>query len=132
MRTLVYDKAASAVLDILWQDPAFRDFFHRRGMALGDLGPLIPTVFAPAYLDVKRSLPGGELELLEAQIADDLLVPLADRPTFRAMWESWDQPTRAAFLREQSELKLAERLAQVHDRQLADAFRQAFRAYRGE
>lgn len=131
MRTIVYDKAASTVLDLLWQDHTFREFFYRRGVTLGELGPLIPAVFVPAYQDIKASLRGGKLELLEAQITDDVLMPLADRPTFRAMWQSWDQPTRAEFLREQSEIKLAERLVQSHGRQLADAFQQAYRAYRG-
>ena len=125
----VYDKAASAVLDKLWEEDAFRGFFYDYGYELADLGPLIPDVFVPAYLSVKRMLQGGALEMLEAQVTEDLLGPLYDRPNFRAMWEAWDQPTREAFLREQSEMQLGLLIVMVYDAQLAEAYKQYFQEF---
>ncbi|MBN2303974.1 MAG: hypothetical protein JXQ72_05830 [Anaerolineae bacterium] len=125
----MYCKAASAVLDTLWQDEDFRVFFHRQGCDLGDLGRLTHDVFVPAYLRVKRGLEGGTLEMLETQVVDDLLMPLYARDTFRAMWESWDQATRDMFLREQSEMQLSELLVQVYGGRLVEAYRQAFQKY---
>ncbi len=125
----IYDKAASAILDKLWEDVEFRAFFHERGSSLSDLGPLIPTVFVPAYLSVKRRLEGGALEMLEAQVTEDLLSPLYDQPNFREMWELWDQPTRDAFLREQSEMQLGLLLLMVYETQLIDAYQAAFERY---
>ncbi len=122
-----YCKAASAVLDALWEDDDFREFFYSKGYELSDLGPLTHDVFVPAYLSVKRMLHGGELELLEAEIAQDVLGPLYDRPSFRAVWESWDQSTREEFLREQSETKLGLLLVRVHSGWLMDAYTQAFK-----
>ena len=125
----VYDKAASVILDALWERPDFRAFFYQHHYTLSDLGPLIHQVFVPAYLRVKASLQGGELELLEAQVAEDVLVPLYRRPNFRHMWESWDQKTRDAFVREQIEMILAREMMQQHEALFADAYRQAFMAY---
>lgn len=122
----VYCKAASLVLDTLWDDDEFRDFFYDYEHELADLGPLIHDVFVPAYLRVKQLLQSGELSILEAQVTEDLLAPLYDRSTFREMWESWDQATRNEFLREQSEMKLAQLLMMVYDLQLAEAYRAAF------
>lgn len=128
----MYDKAASVVLDALWEDMDFRAFFHARDYTLADLGPLIHTVFVPAYLSVKALLSQGELALLEAQVTEDLLAPLYDRPTFREAWESWDQATRDEFLREQSEMQLARLLVMVYDAQLVQAYQEAFLDYLGE
>ncbi len=125
----VYDKAASVVLDTLWDDVEFRSFFYALNYSLNDLGPLIREVFVPAYLRVRRSLQGGELEMLEAQVTEDLLAPLYDRPTFREMWESWDQATKEEFLRAQSEMQLGQLLVLVYDTQLAEAYKQAFLEY---
>jgi hypothetical protein len=125
----VYCKAASAVLDALWDDHEFRSFFHNRGYELSHLGPLTHDVFVPAYLRVKQSLQGGELEMLEAQVTQDILAPLYRRPHFREIWEQWDQATRDAFLREQSEMHLAELLVMVYDARLSDAYRQGFIDY---
>lgn len=122
----VYCKAASAVLDTLWEDREFRAFFHERGYELSDLGPLTHDVFVPAYLHVKRALQGGELEMLEAQVTQDLLAPLYNRPSFREFWEAWDQSTRDEFLREQSEMQLAGLLMMAFDQRLSDAFKRAF------
>ena len=125
----VYDKAASVVLDTLWERPDFRASFHQHDYTLNDLGPLIHQVFVPAYLRVKASLQGGELELLEAQVADDVLVPLYQRPNFREMWESWDQETRDVFVREQIEMALALEMLQQHEALFRDAYYRAFVAY---
>jgi len=86
-------------------------------------------VFVPAYLWVKRSLQGGELEMLEAQVTQDILAPLYRRPHFREIWEQWDQATRDAFLREQSEMQLADLLVMVYDARLSDAYRREFMDY---
>lgn len=125
----VYCKAASAVLDTLWDNMEFRDYFHEQGYELGDLGPLTHDTFVPAYLSVKKLLKGGALEMLEAQVTEDLLGPLYDRPNFREIWEAWDQPTRDEFLREQSEMQLGLLLVMAYDAQLADAYQQAFEQY---
>ncbi|NDJ78114.1 MAG: hypothetical protein GYB65_17840 [Chloroflexi bacterium] len=127
----LYDKAASAILDKLWEDYEFRDFFYDLGYELADLGPLIHDVFVPAYLGVKRRLEGGALEMLEAQVTQDLLSPLYDRPNFREMWEQWDQPTRDAFLREQSEMQLGLLLVMVYESELREAYKDAFLIYLG-
>lgn len=122
----VYCKAASAILDNLWDDTEFRAFFYDLGYDLSDLGVVTHDVFVPAYLSIKRLLQGGALEMLEAQVTEDLLAPLYDRPNFRELWEAWDQPTRDAFLREQSEMQLGRLVAMAYDGQLADAYKQAF------
>lgn len=122
----VYCKAASAVLDKLWDDHDFRNFFYDLGYELSDLGPLTHDVFVPAYLHVKRSLRGGELEMLEAQVTEDLLAPLYNRPNFREAWEQWDQATRDAFLHEQSEMQLGLLLVMVYDSRLIEAYKQSF------
>ena len=125
----LYDKAASAVLDTLWEDMDFREFFHNCGYELADLGPLIPRVFVPAYLSVKQMLEGGALEMLEAQVTEDLLAPLYDRPSFREIWDQWDQATRDEFLREQSEMQLGLLLVMVYEAQLVEAYQKAFLKY---
>ena len=122
----VYCKAASAVLDTLWESEDFRDFFYELGYELAELGPLTHDVFVPAYLSVKRTLQGGELEMLEAQVTEDMLAPLYDRPSFREIWEAWDQATREEFLHEQSEMQLAQLLMMVYAPQMDEAYRGAF------
>jgi hypothetical protein len=125
----VYCKAASTVLDTLWESEDFRDFFYDMGYELAELGPLTHDVFVPAYLKIRRSLQGGELEMLEAQVTEDIIGPLYDRPSFREIWEAWDQETREEFVREQSEMELARLLVMVYDVQLDESFRRAFVAY---
>ena len=125
----LYCRAASAVLDELWDDDSFRDFFYELGYELADLGPLTHDVFVPAYLSVKGLLRSGELDMLEAQVTEDLLGPLYDRPSFREMWDAWDRDTREEFLREQSEMQVAHLLMMVYDMQMDEAYRQAFVAY---
>jgi hypothetical protein len=111
----VYCKAASAVLDTLWESEDFRDYFYELGYDLAELGPLTHDVFVPAYLAVK--------------VTEDILGPLYDRPSFRDIWEAWDQEMREAFVREQSEMELARLLLMVYDVQLSDSFQRAFAAY---
>ena len=125
----VYCKAASAVLDTLWESDDFRDFFYSLGYELAELGPLTHDVFVPAYLKIRRALQGGELEMLEAQVTEDIIGPLYDQPNFREAWEAWDQPTREEFVLEQSEMELGRLLVLVYDVQLDEAYRQAFLDY---
>ncbi|MBN1203142.1 MAG: hypothetical protein JXJ20_14930 [Anaerolineae bacterium] len=125
----VYCKAASTVLDKLWEDEDFRVFFYGHGYDLSDLGPMTHDVFVPAYLAFKRRLTGGAIELLEAQVTEDILSPLARRPNFRAMWSEWDQAMRSQFLREQSEIKLSTLLVMAYAAQLSDGYKWAFLAH---
>jgi hypothetical protein len=125
----VYCKAASAILDVLWESDDFRDFFYSLGYELAELGPLTHDVFVPAYLKIRHALQGGELEMLEAQVTEDIIGPLYDQPNFREAWEAWDQPTREEFVLEQSEMELGRLLVLVYDVQLDEAYRQAFLDY---
>jgi hypothetical protein len=124
-----YTKAASFVLDTLWEDDDFRDYFYDLDTELADLGPLSQTVFEPAYVHFKNGLDEHALQLLESQVTTDLLGPLYDRKGFREMWDQWDPETRNEFIQEQSELQLAKLLVQVYDRQLDTAYRQAYAHY---
>lgn len=121
-------RAASRVLDYLWDDPEFRAVFTREGFDLGALAPLLHEVFAPAYRRARRSLEGGPLEMLEAQVAETVLVPLNEQAHFRDLWREWNQHERSLFLRENSEMLLGECLAEAYPSLFADAFRDAFRA----
>ncbi len=122
-------RAASRVLDYLWDDPEFRAIFTREGYDLGALAPLLHEVFAPAYRRVRRSLEGGPLEVLEAEVVEAVLAPLNELPRFRELWREWSQHERSLFLRENSEMALGQRLAEAYPVTLGDAFRDAFRAY---
>jgi hypothetical protein len=124
-----YTKAASFVLDSLWEDDSFRQYFYALGAELADLGRLSQIVFEPAYVRFKAALDADALFLLETQVTTDLLTPLQRQPGFREMWAAWDETTREEFIREQSELQLAKLLIQVYDRQLADCYQNAYRAY---
>ena len=125
----VYCRAASAVLDTLWDDGEFRAFFHGLGCDLGSLGPLTHDVFVPAYQGVTRSLQGGALEMLEAQVAEGILAPLYNRPHFREMWEAMDQTARDAFLRQQLEMQLATLVVLDYSSLLAEAYKLAYQVY---
>ncbi len=124
-----YTKAASFILDTLWEEDDFRSYFHLLDTELTDLGPLIEIVFEPAYLGLKRTLDPNALEMLEIQVATDLLAPLQKQPNFREMWVQWDEKTREEFIAEQSELQLARLLIQVYDRQFDTAYREAYARY---
>lgn len=122
-------RAASRVLDYLWDDPGFRDEFTRAGYDLGALAPLLHEVFAPAYRRVRRSLEGGPLEMLEAQVVEMVLVPLNEQPRFRDLWREWSQHERSLFLRENSEMLLGELLTEAYPSLFSDAFLDAFHTY---
>lgn len=124
-----YTKAASHILDTLWEDDDFRQYFYDLDAELADLGPLVQLVFEPAYLRLKSEMDPNALEMLESQVTTDLLAPLHRRPGFREMWEQWDADTRQDFIDEQTELQLAKLLIQVYDRQLDAAYRAAYANY---
>jgi hypothetical protein len=124
-----YCKAASAVLDTLWEEPDLREHFHALGVDLSDLGPLTHEVFVPAYLAVKEVLDAQALTMLEAQVAEDLLSPYYDRTGFREIWDEWDEETRQGFVSEQSEAALAGLLLRLYADEFADAYKSAFAAY---
>ena len=124
-----YTRAASSVLDTLWQDDDFRQYFYDLDAELADLGPLVQVVFEPAYLRLKTEMDPNALQMLESQVTTDLMAPLHRRPGFRAMWEQWDSQTRQDFIDEQTELQLAKLLIQVYDRQLDAAYRAAYANY---
>ncbi len=126
-----YTKAVSFLLDTLWQNDGFRQYFRRQGVGLADLGHLIDAVFVPAYLWFKRSLDPADLARLQKSVVVPLIIPLLRKPAFREMWEQWDQATQLAFVREQTELPLAKLLIQVYHQQLDAAFRQAYARYAG-
>ncbi len=125
----LYDQAASKVLDMLWEEEDFRSYFHSLGVDLADLGPLTVEVFVPAYIRVKKSLDIRSLELLEADVTQDLLEPFYDRPGFRQVWNEWDQETRDEFIREQSEMRVATLLIQIYAEQFAEAYKTSFEMY---
>jgi hypothetical protein len=122
-------KAASTVLDTLWAETDLREYFHDLGIDLTVLGPLTHEVFVPAYRAVKDQLDLEAMHLLEAQVTEDLLAPFYDRPGFRQVWEEWDQLTREDFVREQSELQLAELLLRFYADEFAEAYKAAYKAY---
>ena len=124
-----YTKAANFVLDALWENETFRAHFHDLGAELADLGPLTQIVFEPAYLRFKTEQDPDAMYMLESQIEEDLLAPLRKQPNFQRMWDEWDQATREAFVKEQSELQLARLLIQVYDNGLAAAYQRAYSDY---
>lgn len=123
-----YCKAASAVLDILWDD--MRGELSAHGIDLSDLGPLTHEVFVPAYRKVREGIDAQGLMMLEAQVTEDLLQPYYDRPGFHEVWDEWDQETRDSFIREQSEAKLAELLLKFYADDFIDAYQTAYAVYR--
>ncbi len=122
-------KAASTVLDMLWQEPELREHFHHLGYELSDLGAQIHEVFVPAYRSVKDQLDAPALLMLEAQVTQDLLEPFYDRPGFRQIWDEWNQETRDEFIREQSEVQLAQLLLRFYTDEFADAYKAAHVAH---
>lgn len=125
-----YTKAASYILDTLWENDSFRTHFHALDVDLADLGPLTQAVFEPAYITFKADLDPHALQMLDNQVTRDLLMPLQHRQGFRALWDQWDVATRVAFIHEQTELQLAKLLIQVYDQQLDTAYRAAYTRYR--
>jgi hypothetical protein len=91
---------------------------------------LTHEVFAPAYLQMKGNLDSEGLALLEAEVTEDLLSPYYERPGFRRIWDEWDQETRDSFVREQSEVALAQLLLKLYAEDFADAYKAAYADYR--
>src|SRR5512142_2905895 len=125
-----YCKAASTVLDTLWSEPDVRQYFHGLGVDLADLGPLTHEIFVPAYRAVKDQLDAEAMALFEAQVTEDLLTPFYNRPGFRQVWDEWDQDMREEFIREQTELNLAQLLIRFYAEEFMESFKQAFDGYR--
>src|SRR5579859_1551647 len=125
----VFCKAASAALDILWQDPEVRVAFGEMGADLSDLGPLTHEVFVPAYRKFKDSLDISALSMLDAQVTQDLLEPVFEKPSFREAWEGWNEDTRNGFVREQTEVKLVELLMKFYADDFLEAYKAAYAAY---
>ncbi len=125
-----YCKAASMVLDTLWAEPDVRQYFHALGVELSDLGPLTHEIFVPAYRAVKDQLDTEAMSLFEAQVTEDLLTPFYDRPGFRQVWDEWDQAMREEFIREQTELSLAQLLIRFYAEEFTDSYKEACAGYR--
>src|SRR5579859_1878051 len=128
----VFCKAASAVLDILWQNPDVRTEFYEMGADLSDLGPLTHEVFVPAYRKFKDSLDTSALSMLEGQVTQDLLEPVFDKATFREAWAGWNDDTRDGFVREQTEVKLVELLMKFYEDDFLEAYKAAYAAYKAK
>jgi hypothetical protein len=122
----IYCKAASMVLDTLWAEPDVRQHFYAQSVELSDLGPLTHGVFVPAYRWVKDQLDAEAMALFEAQVTEDLLAPFYDRPGFRQVWDEWNQEMRQEFIREQSELSLAQLLIRFYTEEFAESYKRAF------
>ncbi len=128
----VFCKAASAALDILWQDPEVRSTFYEMGADLSDLGPLTHEVFVPAYRKFKDSLDVSALTMLDAQVTQDLLEPVFEKPSFRQAWEGWNEDTRNGFVREQTEVKLVELLMKFYADDFLEAYKAAYADYKAK
>ncbi len=124
-----YCKAASTILDMLWEETDMRDYFHDQGVDLSGLGPLTHEVFVPAYRTVKDTLDRNALALLEAQVTQDMLEPYYDKPGFRQVWDEWDTASREEFARETSELELARLLYNFYAEDFAAAYEDAYRTH---
>jgi hypothetical protein len=122
----IYCKAASMVLDTLWAEPDVRQHFYAQGVELSVLGPLTHEVFVPAYRWVKEQLDAEAMSLFEAQVTEDLLAPFYDRPGFRQVWDEWSPDMREEFIREQSELSLAQLLIRFYQEEFAESYKRAF------
>ena len=125
----VHCKAASTVLDMLWENPEVRKEFEALGADLNQLGPLTHTVFVPAFLKFKDNLDSSALSLLDAEVTQDLLEPHYNQPNFREAWNSWSDETRDGFIREQTEVKLAQLLLRFYADDFFDAYRAAYAQY---
>ncbi|MEP7284482.1 MAG: hypothetical protein ABI947_01780, partial [Chloroflexota bacterium] len=125
----VYCKAASAVLDMLWESPTARDQFAALGADLSTLGPLVHEVFVPAYCQFKNQQDVATLARLDAEISNELLAPYYEKPTFKEIWADWGDSTRGAFMREQFEAKLAIVLTRYNGDALLKGYTAAYSAY---
>src|SRR5260370_31123822 len=125
----VHCQAASTVLDMLWEDLEVRREFSELGADLNDLGPLTHEVFVPAFLHFKANLDPSALGMLDAQVTEELLEPHYDSPNFREAWDGWNDDTRNGFLREQTEVKLAQLLMRFYADEFFNAYKAAFVNY---
>jgi hypothetical protein len=128
----VHCKAASAILDMLWEDPRVRDEFSRLGVDLSTLGSLTHEVFAPAYRRFKKNLDAAALSMLDADVVQDVLKPHYEKDTFREAWDDWGDATRSGFVQENSEVKLAELLMRFYNDEFFEAYRSAYVVYRAQ
>ena len=94
--------------------------------ASGHYGPIRICAGIVGHVDLLLGAQAGRV--LEAQVAETVLVPLNEQAHFRDLWREWNQHERSLFLRENAEMLLGERLAEAYPSLFADAFRDAFRA----
>ena len=128
----IHCKAASAVLDMLWEDERVRAEFLRLGADLNTLGPLTHEVFAPAYRRFKKNLDPTAILMLDADVMQDVLRPHYEKDNFREAWDDWGDATRSGFVHEQSEVKLAQLLMRFYAEQFFDAYKSAYVVYRAQ
>src|SRR5258708_6337538 len=100
----VHCKAASTVLDMLWEDLEVRREFSELGADLNDLGPLTHEVFVPAFLHYKANMDNGAVSMVDAQVTEELLEPHYDPPTFREAGDGWSDDPRNGFRHKQPEV----------------------------
>ena|ERR1051326_1841780 len=125
----VFCKAASAVLDMLWEDADVRDEFRILGADLSELGPLTHEVFVPAYRKFKNNLDITALAMLDAQLTQDFLEPHYEKKNFREAWDEWGDTTRSGFIREQSEVMMARLLMNFYANDFFQLYRAAYKSY---
>ena len=128
----VHCKAASAVLDMLWEDARTRAEFGDLGADLNILGPLTHEVFAPAYRRFKKNLDPTAVLMLDAEVVQDVLKPHYEKDSFREAWDEWGDSTRSGFVHEQSEVKLAQLLMRFYAEQFFEAYKSAYVVYRAQ
>lgn len=122
--------ASSAVLDLLWDDPAFRAHFHASGYELRDLARLLDAVFRPAYLRFRESVPENERDIIWRGVVEELVLELLENPAFMSAWRDWDSEYRQNFMAVQAEHPFGVRLAKLYTDAARAAYQQAFDAYR--
>jgi hypothetical protein len=125
----VYCKAASTVLDLLWEAPTARNHFTRLNADLPGLGALVHQVFAPAYKAFKARQDVSTLAGFDEQVRNELLSPFVEKPTFREAWGNWGDETRNTFLREQFEAKVAALLMRHYGEELFQVYKAAYADY---
>jgi hypothetical protein len=128
----IYCKAASTVLDMLWESPTARDYFHQQGADLPELGAIVHEVFVPAYRSFKDRQDVAMLARYDAEVSHELLAPLREKASFREAWQQWGDSTRNAFMREQFENKLAVVLMRHYGDELFEAYKSAYAVHRAQ
>jgi hypothetical protein len=125
----VYCKAASTVLDLLWEAPLARNHFARLGADLAELGTLVHEVFAPTYKAFKARQDVSTLARLDEEVRNELLSPYSQKPNFQEAWSNWGDETKNTFLREQFEAKVAALLMRHYADDLFQAYKTAYDGY---